>query len=144
MQTRKGQIKLGIAALAVALAATLPVARMAPAQSPHASARSHAKPSGQAKSQKKVLPKQRGIYWGGWIGSQLTGGQPPWDMSAVTHFSGMVGKGLSLLEFAAPFADCGKPPCDFYKFPSLRDADDPQLRRDPLLQLGLTVDPGAR
>jgi mannan endo-1,4-beta-mannosidase len=118
MQMRKGQIKLGIAALAVALAATLPVAQMAPAESSHAHGRGPAKPGGHGKSQKKVLPKQRGIYWGAWIGSQLTGGQPPWDMSAVTNFSTMVGKGLSLLEFAAPFADCSKAPCDFYKFPS--------------------------
>jgi mannan endo-1,4-beta-mannosidase len=118
MQMRKGQIKLGIAALAVALAATLPIAQMAPAEGSHANAAGHAKPAGHGKSQKKVLPKQRGIYWGAWIGSQLTGGQPPWDMSAVTSFSGMVGKGLSLLEFAAPFANCGSSSCDFYGFPT--------------------------
>jgi mannan endo-1,4-beta-mannosidase len=112
MKTRNAKIRLGIAAIAVAVAAALPVAQAAPAEGPHA------RPTGKAKSAKKVTPKQRGIYWGAWIGTQLTGGQPPWDMSAVSHFSGMVGKGLSLLEFAAPFADCGTSPCSFYRFPT--------------------------
>src|SRR5947199_3529398 len=26
------------------------------------------------------------VYWGGWIGDQLTGTQAPWDMSAVSKF----------------------------------------------------------
>jgi hypothetical protein len=110
MRTRSGKLKVAMAALAVALAATLPIA-----QASEGPAAGSASPG---KSEKKVLPKQRGIYWGAWIGTQLTGGQPPWDMSAVSHFSGMVGKGLSLLEFAAPFADCSHSPCDFYDFPS--------------------------
>jgi mannan endo-1,4-beta-mannosidase len=112
MKTRSAKIRVGLATVAVAAAAALPIAQAAPAPSPRAG---H---SPQGKSQKKVLPKQRGIYWGAWIGSQLTGGQPPWDMSAVSHFSGMVGKGLSLLEFAAPFADCDSSPCTFYRFPT--------------------------
>ncbi|HYJ21595.1 MAG TPA: glycosyl hydrolase [Solirubrobacterales bacterium] len=107
---RSAKTRVAIAAAAVALAATLPIAQAA--ESPRAG-------SAAAKSGKKVTPpKQRGIYWGAWIGTQLTGGQPPWDMSAVSHFSGMVGKGLSLLQFAAPFADCSKSPCDFYEFPT--------------------------
>jgi hypothetical protein len=112
MMTRSAKIRVGIATVAVAVAAVLPIAQAAPVASPRAS---HPP---QGKSQKKVLAKQRGIYWGAWIGSQLTGGQPPWDMSAVSHFSGLVGKGLSLLEFAAPFADCGSSPCTFYRFPT--------------------------
>jgi hypothetical protein len=112
MRTRKGKIRAGLAAAAVALVALVSLAQIAPAESP----RGHT--AGHGKSQKKVLPKQRGIYWGAWIGDQLTGGQPPWDMSAVSHFSGLVGKGLSLLEFAAPFADCSHTPCDFYRFPT--------------------------
>ena len=61
---------------------------------------------------------QRGLYWGAWIGDQLTGGQPPWDMSAVSRFEQLTGKGLSLVEFAAPFAECSTSPCTFYRFPA--------------------------
>jgi hypothetical protein len=63
-------------------------------------------------------PKPRGLYWGAWIGDQLTGGQPPWDMSAVSAFEGLTHKGLSLIQFAAPFVSCGTPPCSFYRFPA--------------------------
>ncbi len=57
-------------------------------------------------------------YWGAWIGNQLTGVQPPWDMSAVSKFEQMLGKPLSILEFSSPFADCSKAPCYFYEFPT--------------------------
>jgi Glycosyl hydrolase family 26 len=59
----------------------------------------------------------RPMYWGAWIGTQLTGTQPPWDMSAVSQLQAKIGKGLSLVEFASPFADCGHGPCSFYQFP---------------------------
>jgi len=58
------------------------------------------------------------IYWGAWIGSQLTGDEAPWDMSAVSKFEQMTGKSMSLIHFSAPFADCSSPPCSFYKFPA--------------------------
>ena len=105
MQTRKGKIKPSIVAAAVALVAM-------PGDRPDRAGRERRRPrpARRSKAKKKVLPKQRGIYWGAWIGTQLTGDQPPWDMSAVSHFEGMVGKGLSLLEFAAPFADCSTHP----------------------------------
>ncbi len=61
---------------------------------------------------------QRDIYWGAWIGNQLTGTQPPWDMSAVSRFQEWTNKGLSTIEFASPFADCSTAPCSFYPFPS--------------------------
>ncbi len=59
------------------------------------------------------------IYWGAWIGKQLTGDQPPWDMSAVTKFEGMAGKKLSLINFSAPFANCptSGAACSYYNFP---------------------------
>ncbi len=63
------------------------------------------------------LGKPRGLFWGAWIGPQLTGTQPPWDMSAIDNFAAMVGKDLSTIEFAAPFADCSVTPCSFYSFP---------------------------
>jgi mannan endo-1,4-beta-mannosidase len=112
MNTRKGKTRSMIVAAALALTAMLAIAQIAPAEN----GASRAKP--EKKTQKKIQPKQRGIYWGAWIGPQLTGAQPPWDMSSVSHFEGMVGKGLSLLEFAAPFADCSASPCDFYDFPT--------------------------
>jgi hypothetical protein len=62
--------------------------------------------------------KPRPMYWGAWIGNQLTGEEPPWDMSAVSQFEGVVHKGMSLLEFSAPFSDCAKSPCTTYPFPT--------------------------
>ena len=61
---------------------------------------------------------QRPTYWGAWIGDQLTGEEAPWDMNAVGAFSGLVGKGLSLVEFSSPMADCHERPCKFYDFPA--------------------------
>jgi hypothetical protein len=65
-------------------------------------------------------------YWGAWIGSQLTGTEAPWDMSAVAEFERMAGKPMSLIHFSSPFADCSSSPCSFYEFPrepmeSIRD-----------------------
>jgi hypothetical protein len=62
--------------------------------------------------------KQRPLYWGAWIGDQLTGEEPPWDMSAVSQFEGLVGKGLSLVALGSPFADCTSSPCKFFDFPT--------------------------
>jgi hypothetical protein len=73
--------------------------------------------SGKKQKKKKRPLKQRPTYWGAWIGTQLTGGQPPWDMSAVSRFSELTTKTPSLLEFAAPFADCSSSPCTYYRFP---------------------------
>ena len=62
---------------------------------------------------------QRPLYWGAWIGDQLTGAEPPWDMSAVDRFQGVVGgKGLSLIALGSPFADCSSSPCRFFQFPA--------------------------
>jgi hypothetical protein len=57
------------------------------------------------------------MYWGAWIGDQLTGEGAPWDMGAVSKFEAMAGKSVSLLNFSSPFADCSKSPCSFYRFP---------------------------
>jgi mannan endo-1,4-beta-mannosidase len=64
------------------------------------------------------VAKQRPLYWGAWIGDQLTGEEPPWDMSAVSKFEGVVGKGLSLIALGSPFADCTSTPCKFFEFPT--------------------------
>ncbi|MGN6255420.1 MAG: glycoside hydrolase family 26 protein [Solirubrobacterales bacterium] len=56
------------------------------------------------------------IYWGATIGSQLTGEQAPWDMSAVAKFEEDAHKSVSLVQFFQPFAQCN-PGCSFYDFP---------------------------
>jgi hypothetical protein len=94
-----------VAALVIAVCCAL-VLLSTPAGSPaaQASARKHKK---QAKP----------IYWGAWIGKQFTGTAPPWDMTGVSTLSGLLGKGMSLVEFSSPFADCNRSPCAFYRFP---------------------------
>jgi Glycosyl hydrolase family 26 len=52
-------------------------------------------------------PSTPSIYWGATIGSQLTGEQAPWDMTAVSDFASESGKGPSLVHFGTPFASCG-------------------------------------
>lgn len=58
------------------------------------------------------------MYWGAWIGDQLTGTAPPWDMSGVESFERLVGKGMSLLEFSSPFAQCEGGACHDFRFPT--------------------------
>jgi hypothetical protein len=62
-------------------------------------------------------PAGSGLYWGAWIGNQLTGEGAPWDMSAASAFEGIVGKRPSLLEFSGPFSTCD-PDCVPYRFPT--------------------------
>jgi hypothetical protein len=57
------------------------------------------------------------IYWGATIGSQLTGNQAPWDMTAVSKFEDETNKKVSLVQFFQPFAQCGSS-CSFYGFPT--------------------------
>jgi hypothetical protein len=56
------------------------------------------------------------LYWGATIGDHLTGTQAPWDISAISKFAALAGKGLSLVNVFVPFADCSSTPCSFYKF----------------------------
>ena len=58
------------------------------------------------------------LYWGATIGSHLTGTQAPWDMTAVTNFEEEAHKGVSLVQFFQPFANCGGSSCSFYSFPT--------------------------
>jgi hypothetical protein len=57
------------------------------------------------------------IYWGATIGSQLTGSQAPWDMTAVTRFEELAQKPVSLVQFFQPFENCASTPCSAYPFP---------------------------
>ncbi|HEY0317905.1 MAG TPA: glycosyl hydrolase [Solirubrobacterales bacterium] len=58
------------------------------------------------------------ILWGATIGSQITGSQAPWDMTAVTKFEEMTKKPASMVQFFQPFANCGSSGCSFYPFPT--------------------------
>ena len=58
------------------------------------------------------------LYWGAWIGNQLTGTEAPWDMSAVSRFEQQTGKPVSLIHFASPFSNCSGGSCSFYSFPT--------------------------
>jgi hypothetical protein len=57
------------------------------------------------------------LYWGAQIGDQMTGEAAPWDMAPVHRFEKIAGKGLSLIEFASPFAECTDSGCTMTKFP---------------------------
>jgi hypothetical protein len=59
------------------------------------------------------------LYWGAQIGDQMTGEAAPWDMQPVQRLQQIAGKGLSLVQFAAPFATCDNGSCIFESFPSM-------------------------
>jgi hypothetical protein len=61
---------------------------------------------------------QRPAYWGAWIGDQVTGEAPPWDMRPVAQLEALLGKGLSLLALGSAFADCTPAPCRYFEFPT--------------------------
>jgi hypothetical protein len=58
------------------------------------------------------------LYWGAQIGEQMTGEAAPWDMRPVYRFQNIADKGLSLIEFASPFAECDEASCTLTKFPT--------------------------
>jgi hypothetical protein len=62
-------------------------------------------------------PATSSIYWGAWIGNHVTGTEAPWDMNAVNTLEQKVGKKLSIVNFSAPFANCGGGSCTYYNFP---------------------------
>jgi mannan endo-1,4-beta-mannosidase len=104
-QRSRGALALaGVVAVALLLAA-------APAQ-----ATSTHRPHAGGRSAKRPL-EPRPMYWGASIGDQLTGTQPPWDMSALAKFESLVGKGLSLVALNSPFEDCSGP-CTTFPFPA--------------------------
>lgn len=76
--------------------------------------------SGEAGARPDRAAAARGrVYWGAWIGTQFTGTEAPWDMKAVTAFQRLTGKGLSLIHFSSPFADCrDSRGCVPYVFPT--------------------------
>jgi mannan endo-1,4-beta-mannosidase len=89
-----------------------------PTPSSAAPAHGHQGKTHKAGSSQRRARKPRPSYWGAWIGDNLTGAKPPWDMSAVTSFEQLTGRGLSLVEFASPFYECGTSPCTPLRFPT--------------------------
>src|SRR3954447_19951807 len=77
--------------------------------------------------------KQPTMYWGAWIGKQITGDEAPYDMNAVSSFGNSVGKPLSIVEWARPFADCSSSPCSFFPFPTKQMQDIRNYGAMPLL-----------
>jgi Glycosyl hydrolase family 26 len=51
-------------------------------------------------------PSPNPVYWGAWIGPQLTGTPAPEDMGAVTKFEELTKKPLSILETFSSWASC--------------------------------------
>ncbi len=60
---------------------------------------------------------RRPIYWGAFVGDQISGHQAPWDMGGPRQLEALLGKRMSLLHFMAPFAHCSSEGCGYYRFP---------------------------
>jgi hypothetical protein len=120
MKRPRAKTRTPAAAIVACLVALLAFSPVALGRSEHrgASKAQHSPPPNKHQKKEKPPMKQRPSYWGAWIGTQLTGNQPPWDMSAVNQFEQLTGKPLSLIEFAAPFANCESSFCRPYKFPA--------------------------
>jgi hypothetical protein len=112
---------------AVLVCTALPLGCLAPASASARSISKHVSGTRVALStarplaghKKKAAKRADGgpLYWGAWIGDQLTGEQAPWDMKAVSAFEAEVKKPVSLIQFSSPFADCSSK-CAFYSFPA--------------------------
>jgi Glycosyl hydrolase family 26 len=94
-------------------------------------------PAGAAAKKPATPPS---LYWGAQIGPQITGESAPWDMNAVTQFQGVTGKGLSLIQFAQPFAECS-PTCVFTHFPTTPLENIRSYGAIPVLSLNSTSSP---
>jgi hypothetical protein len=96
---------------------TVTVANFTPEPEPAPQPESEPAPQPEPAPAPAPAPEPAPIYWGATIGSQLTGNQAPWDMSAVTDFEQLTHKSTSLVQFFQPFAQCGSS-CSFYSFPT--------------------------
>jgi hypothetical protein len=112
MRRRAAGAKRAVVLVAIAVACGAASTQAASASQPR-----HAKAHKQhGKVHRHRAP--RPTYWGAWIGKQLTGEQPPWDMRAVSSFEGLLNKGLSLIALGSPFANCSDAACAFFGFPT--------------------------
>src|SRR5215218_5947377 len=96
------------------------VSNVAPAPAPAPTESSEPEPAPAPAPAPEPVPASAAgpIYWGAWIGKQLTGEEAPWDMNAVSKFESSVGKPLSLVHFSSPFANCYSSPCKYYGLPT--------------------------
>jgi hypothetical protein len=106
--TASARLLLAVLALLACWLSAAPTAGAA-ARSPHHHRQHH---------HHRKHQRPRPLYWGAWIGSQITGTNAPWDMGAVARFEQIVGKAASLIEFSSPFQDCNRTPCTYYSFPA--------------------------
>jgi len=111
--------KAGTPSSTIAINVANPTPASAPAPAPAPEAAPQPEPAPAPAPGTGPTPAPGSIYWGAWIGNQLTGSQPPWDMSAATKLETMVGKKLSILNFSSPFANCPTSggSCSYYNFP---------------------------
>jgi mannan endo-1,4-beta-mannosidase len=98
-------------------------------------------PAGADAAKPKPHHPPRPVYWGAWIGDQLTGTSAPWDMGAASRFEEIVGKGMSLLEFSSPFQNCSESACHHYKFPEEAMQSIRQHGSIPVLSWGAEAAP---
>jgi Glycosyl hydrolase family 26 len=80
--------------------------------------------------------KPSSVYWGAQIGTQLTGGTAPYDMKPVSTFQHLVGRGLSIVSWTAPFSVCTGSSCTPYLFPDTPMQAIRQYGAIPLLAWG--------
>ena len=81
--------------------------------------------------------KPRPLYWGAWIGSQLTGKEAPWDMGAASSFQGRRRQGPLAAPVLGPVCPLRSRSLQLLPLPDRRDGEDPRLRGDSALQLEL-------
>jgi hypothetical protein len=92
-------VRLALVALIAALACSLLATTVSAATAPHR--KQPAKP----------------LYWGAWVGDQITGTDAPWDMGGISYLEALLGKGMSLVEFSSSWQVCDPSGCHPYEFP---------------------------
>jgi beta-mannanase len=107
-------------ALVTALLITMVIAASATASRTSKASGAHGTSTSRQQSHRQPQPPsaRSQIYWGAWIGSQLTGNEAPWDTGAISAFESEVGKNVSLVNFSSPWANCSSNPCTYYNFDS--------------------------
>ncbi len=53
----------------------------------------------------RPLARSPRLFWGAWIGDQLTGHEAPWDPTAIDRFQRLAQKRISVLHFSSAFFD---------------------------------------
>ncbi len=104
------------ASAATSQPASAPAQKPAPSPAPDPAPAPEPTPAPAPTPQQAPAPSS--IYWGAWIGNHLTGTEAPWDMGAVSKMEATAGKGISIVNFSSPFANCSSSKCSYYNFPA--------------------------